>query len=271
MTKALTTYSQSLTSWNPSQIALIKSQIAVNCTDPELALFGQVCQRTGLDPFSRQIYAIKRGSKMTIQVSIDGFRTIAARSNLYGGSHTEWCGDDGIWRDVWLGNGAPAAAKTTVHRIGSPHPFVAVAKYTSYQQQSNQLWRSMPDTMVAKVSESLALRKAFPAELSGLYTTEEFSPPEQVEDEKPTKIGFLKQAAKDCWVELEWDSKEIKKWAPTISSKSSSEWSLQDWERAVCNLHELIDEEDRSASGFTPGEDDGGIETDRQAYAKLVE
>jgi phage recombination protein Bet len=239
--------------WDADQIALIKSQIAVNCTDSELALFGQVCQRTGLDPFSRQIYAIKRGQKMTVQVSIDGFRTIAARSTLYGGSHTEWCGEDGIWRDVWLGNGAPAAAKTTVYRIGSPHPFVAVARYSSYQQSSNQLWRSMPDTMVAKVSESLALRKAFPAELSGLYTTEEF-PPEQIE-EKPTKIEFLKQAAKDCLEELEYSTEEQIAWAKTINTSPSTNWSIQDWERAVSNLHDLINAEDRSASGFPPADD----------------
>lgn len=158
--------------WDSSQIEIIKQQIAKGCSDGELALFGQVCTKTGLDPFSRQIYAISRGGKLTIQVSIDGFRTIAARSGLYGGSTTEWCGDDGVWRDVWLSNSPPAAAKTTVWRKGSQNPFTGVARYGAYQQ-GNSMWSKMPEVMIGKVSESLALRKAFPAELSGLYTTEE--------------------------------------------------------------------------------------------------
>lgn len=225
------------TNWDQSQIEIIKQQIAKGCSDGELALFGQVCQRTGLDPFSRQIYAISRGGKMTVQVSIDGFRTIAARSGLYGGSVTEWCGDDGVWRDVWLGNGNPSAAKTTVWRNGSPQPFVGVAKFSSYSQGQG-LWAKMPDTMIGKVSESLALRKAFPAELSGLYTKEEM---DQADPAPANKINQLKQGIVESFQVLGWGKDKQKEWAMALHSKPSAEWSLSEWEQTSVMILSEID------------------------------
>ena len=100
-----------ITTWTPEQTHLISSTIAPGCTADELKLFAYACQRTGLDPFSRQIYAIRRSGKMTIQRGIDGLRSIAERSGQLDGSLTEWCGDDGVWSDVWLGSKPPAAAK----------------------------------------------------------------------------------------------------------------------------------------------------------------
>jgi phage recombination protein Bet len=164
--------SSSLTLWTPEQKQLIASTIAPGCSADELRLFGLACQRTGLDPFSKQIYAIKRGGKVTIQVSIDGLRSIAERTGELDGSETLWCGEDGQWQDVWLSSKPPAAAKTIIHRKGSQHPFVGVARFADYNAGQG-LWNKMPATMIAKCSEALALRKAFPADLSGVYSGEE--------------------------------------------------------------------------------------------------
>jgi len=171
--------SVSITTWTPDQQQLISSTIAPGCSNDELKLFAYACQRTGLDPFSKQIYAIKRGGKMTIQAGIDGLRSIAERTGQLDGSETYWCGEEGDWRDVWLSSKPPAAAKTIVHRKGSQHPFVGVARFADYNAGQG-LWSKMPATMIAKCSEALALRKAFPADMSGVYSTDEMDQAETV-------------------------------------------------------------------------------------------
>jgi phage recombination protein Bet len=164
--------SSSLALWTPEQTQLISTTIAPGCSGDELRLFAYACQRTGLDPFSKQIYAIKRGGKMTIQAGIDGLRSIAERTGQLDGSETLWCGDDGVWTDVWLGSKPPAAAKTTIWRKGAGHPFTGVARFADYNAGQG-LWTKMGATMIAKCSEALALRKAFPADLSGVYSSDE--------------------------------------------------------------------------------------------------
>ena len=158
--------------WTDEQRRLIQSTIAPGCTSDELRLFAYHCQRTGLDPFSRQIYAIKRGGKMTVQAGIDGLRAIAERTGQLDGCQRFWCGDDGEWKDVWLAPKPPAAAKCVIHRKSCSHPFVGVALFRDYNAGSG-LWTKMPSVMLGKVAEAQALRSGFPADLSGLYSSEE--------------------------------------------------------------------------------------------------
>src|SRR5258707_15621969 len=171
--------------WSPERISLIQRTIAPTVTKDEFEFFIARCKQSGLDPIARQIYGISRydkqvgGNKMTIQVSIDGMRLLAERSGKYAGQVGPlWCDEDMQWKEVWLSNKPPLAAKVGVIRSDFKEPLFAVAKYASYVQtgKDNQvfgLWAKMPDLMLAKCAESLALRRAFPAETSGFYTREE--------------------------------------------------------------------------------------------------
>ena len=161
-----------LIQFNDEQIVLIKSQIAKDCSDGELQLFLYQCKQTGLNPLTRQIYAIKRAGKMTIQTSIDGFRVIAERSGSYAGQ------DEPIWENDE--KGFPIKCTVRVYKF-TPNfeqrycAGVGVAHFKEYYPNPQMLQKTMPHTMIAKVAEALALRKAFPQDLSGLYTGDEIT------------------------------------------------------------------------------------------------
>lgn len=191
-------------------IALIKAQIAPDATDNELNLFLYQCQRTGLDPLTRQIYCIHRKSgnknKMTVQTSIDGFRVIAERSGEYGGQDEpvfgaalsfrypvyEWQGGQKTIKE-WKEKPVPSFAKVTVYKFRGDQRYqvaVGVAYWEEYYPGHGQgdMWLKMPHTMLSKVAEAVALRKAFPHDLSGLYTSDEMSQSETTEEGVVTDV-----------------------------------------------------------------------------------
>ncbi len=189
MSTALTVV-QDETGFSQSQIDIIRSQVAPQGTsNDELRLFLMYCQRSGLDPFSRQIYLSERGSmvdgKWTItrkpETTIDGFRLIAERTGQYAGQLGPfWCGKDGQWVDVWLEDSPPSAARVGVLRNDFKEPLYGIALWKEYAQKKKDgsmtsMWANKGVLMLAKCAESIALRRAFPRELSGMYTGDEMS------------------------------------------------------------------------------------------------
>ncbi|WP_407570703.1 phage recombination protein Bet [Deinococcus altitudinis] len=176
--------------FSAEQVELIKNTVAVGTSDLELALFMEVCRSTGLNPFQRQIYAVVRkgktkvnnqwveSSKMVIQTGIDGYRLIASRSGLHMGTTDP--------EFAPLKDGYPEWARVVVRKMVRGHivDFPATARWSEYVQTKaeysggsatgkqivSDMWAKMPHTMLGKCAEALALRKAFPAELSGVYS-----------------------------------------------------------------------------------------------------
>lgn len=240
-------------SFSQEQIDLIKSQIAPKATNDELKLFIHQAKRTGLDPLARQIYAIhrkvKQGNeyvdKMTIQTSIDGFRVIAERSGDYAGQ------DEPFFEDVLADDGKvkDKKCKVTVYRFRGDTRYpaaVGVAYWSEYVQTDREgrpsgMWAKMPRTMLAKVAEALALRKAYPQDLSGLYTNDEMN---QADTTPSPVVDEVDPADKIYLMDMLWQTglTEDEKQAEIAAINMCSDYkTFQKIEARLSNSQQSID------------------------------
>ncbi|GAA1765745.1 phage recombination protein Bet [Streptomonospora arabica] len=187
------------TEWTDPQRSALEQLGIANAPAGDQLVFLHQAQRTGLDPFAKQIYMIARrdsrapgGFKYTIQAGIDGLRVIAERTGRYEGrTPISWCGEDGIWRDVWLDpNRPPVAARCGVYKRGFREPLVSVAIFREYAATNkdgtySSMWSTKGAHMIGKVAESLALRAAFPQDLSSIFTPEETEKDADVPQDEP--------------------------------------------------------------------------------------
>lgn len=171
--------------WTPEQVGVLKRMIAPGLNGDELAIFSHICKRVNLDPFAKQIYGQKRGGRLVIVTGIDGFRLIAERTGKYApGKDTEF-----IYDEKGNLNGAKVFVKKQTPD-GTWHEVSATALLGEYNANQG-CWKTMPHVMIEKCAEARALRRAFPADLSGIYSQEEMDQAAtEVEDANPMVSGL---------------------------------------------------------------------------------
>jgi len=184
------------------QLNLIKRTIAKGASDDELKLFIQVCKGANLNPFLKQVFLVprwdsKEGREVrSIQVSIDGFRSIAESSGAYAGNEDPiFTGETEITvkgRKITV----PDKATVKVYKMvqGLQCVFTSTARWPEYYpgERLGFQWHIRPYLMLGKCAEALALRKAFPKLLSGMYAQEEMDKSSEIESqEKKVQKGFI--------------------------------------------------------------------------------
>lgn len=156
--------------WNKELAVIIRDSLAPGLSGKQLLVYSKICQATGLDPLRRQIYAWISKGRLVIQVGIGGWRAIAARTGEYAGQTPQaWCGPDGEWRDVWLSEDPPEAARVGVYRRGNHEPTYAVVTWRDFQRTAARSgakgatpWDESPAHMLSIAAERHALQKACP-------------------------------------------------------------------------------------------------------------
>jgi phage recombination protein Bet len=162
MTKELIISSGNALDWGDSQvIATLRHTVAQGLNDAEFLLFAEHCKGTGLNPFKKEVWAIKAGGRLQVMTGINGFLAIANAHPQFDGMEIEVDCDE-----------APTKATCKVYRKDRKFPAVGVALLKEYGKET-PIWRQMPRVMLTKVAKSIAIREAFPQELNGLYTEEE--------------------------------------------------------------------------------------------------
>lgn len=206
--------------WTDDQRAQLRSIGLEHATEADLGLLYHYAARTGLDPFTKQVYMVSRKTKIkvritnpvtgnerveerevdkfTVQVGIDGWRVIgnrAARREHVRVGHDDvlWRGKGTGWQDYWdrdeAGGKPPVACKYTVEFDGTR--VSATCSYAEYVQlvrdggeyKPNSMWAKMPANQLAKCAEALAWRKAFPADYSGLVLEDAAQPVDVIDGE----------------------------------------------------------------------------------------
>jgi phage recombination protein Bet len=180
------------------QIDLVRRTVAKDATNDELALFLYDCQRRGIHPLDKLLHFTKRGGRYTPVTSIDFMRAQAAASGEMAGN------DDPVFAEV---DGKLSAATVTVYRMtqGQRFAYTATARWSEYCPDNAPMWKRMPHTMLGKCAEALALRKAFPQQLAGLYAREEM---DQAENAAPvarrqTVDPVMPEGFEDWWLDMQ--------------------------------------------------------------------
>lgn len=246
---------------NKEKVELIKRMFAKGATDDEFAVFLELAKRYNLDPFKRQIFFLpdrRQNEPGKIMVSHAGLIHIAHSSEQWAGMKTYIISKDGEEKLIVDNPNDIAGAVCYVYRKDWKEPLIHAVAFREYfkKNQSKQgPWYSMPQTMIKKVAEAGALRRAF--DLGGLYIEEEmdtsytvYDVPETTEEIKETKKtvpnAYITRLASNIQAfAKKFDKKQevVEKYLEKELGKGIKDFSIEDIKRAIEILKELIKKE----------------------------
>ena len=164
--------SDTTTRWDEHTKKLVFATKAKGLSPADQALFEAVCISSGLDPLRNEVYAVTRGGKMSIQTGIDGYLKLANQTKELNGMEVLFYDEEGNESEVWLKKTPPVACLVRVYRKGAQFPFTASCRFDAYKQ-GGQMWTKFPETMLAKATTTLALRRGFADVIAGIASADE--------------------------------------------------------------------------------------------------
>jgi len=203
--------------YSSEEIQLLRDTYGKGATEQEFALMLQLAKTYDLDPFTRQIWLVKYpGSSAQIFAGRDGYLAIAHKSGQF----------DGMESGCKRNDDGDLVGWCSVYRKDMSRPFHVEVLLSEYNTKKS-LWASKPTTMIVKVAEAQALRKAF--SISGLYSPEEFddAPQQQarqIKDVTPPKQALVCDV---CNVALKDDDKLAK--IREYSSRDMCQACFMEW------------------------------------------
>lgn len=170
--------------WNDeAQLKTIKDMFAKKTTHDEFQIFVQLGIATGLNPFLREIWAVKYGDNAAqIFVGRDGYRKIISRNPNYEGHIVDavYANDEfnvdliaGYVKHIpnFKNRGSLIGAYCIVYMKGCRIPIYVFCELSEYDT-GQSLWKTKKATMIKKVAEAQGIRMADQA-CSGTYSEEE--------------------------------------------------------------------------------------------------
>jgi len=178
--------SKELITFTDEQKKIIKNQFfPQNASTDEMVYCMNIAKNMGLNPITKEIFFVPRKSKVNGQwvekvepmLGRDSYIKVAHSTGLFAGMETGSKIEsipkmiDGQWQES-----SDLVATCKVWRKDTDKPFLVTVAYSEYVQLTkdgtpNKFWKEKPDTMLKKVAESQALRKAF--SINGAYSIEE--------------------------------------------------------------------------------------------------
>ena len=253
---AIATTEQKQEKWTPAQIDAIKKLVAPNATPAEFTAYLSLAAKYDLDPFAHEIWFVNMEGRNTIITGRDGYLTIANRNPHYRGMQSDVVySEDTFTRDASGGvnhayklnkngnRGQIIGAYAEVYRDDRIKPVYCFAPMSNYNR-NNRVWRQYPHSMILKVAEAMALKRAF--SISGLVTDAEVDYQASFNLAQPQLSH--KEIAKSIWFRFLNNCDGNKEQAMSfiknlVGDKPSSQWTDEDI-KTLNNALDAFDDDD---------------------------